>query len=275
MSDQHPCLTHCGRPADGYFLCRWCADELHHALGGVPWLLRQLRINETRAARYSDANGANDPTAVHALPYDPGAADVRDALTTAVTTWTRELETVTGGRCEADTAETAAMWLREQLSPMRTHPAAGELHLDLVSVIRRSYRVIDRPQAAIFVGPCGAVTEAGTCHEDLYARADPAGHARLDPRQATVRCRCGAEWDAEKRREWLLDELRGTLATAREIASAAGWLFGRTLSVKTIRTWASRGQIASHHPPGGGPARYPIGEVVDQMATTATRAKPP
>lgn len=264
-----PCVAGCGRPADGYFLCRWCGEELHTALGHVPWLLRQLRVNETRSARYSDANGANDPTAVHALPYDPGAADVRDALTTAVNTWARDLETVTGHSCEADTAEAAAMWLREQISPLRIHPAAAELHTDVMSVIRRSYRVIDRPQGSIFVGPCNAVTETGACREDLYARADPSGRARLDPRQATVRCRCGAEWDAEKRRDWLLDELRGTLATAREIASAVGWLAGHTLSVKTIRTWASRGQIASHHPPGGGPARYPIGEVVDQAATRA------
>lgn len=52
MSQEHvsPCINHCGRPADECLLCRWCADELAEALTHVPWLLRQLRINETRAA---------------------------------------------------------------------------------------------------------------------------------------------------------------------------------------------------------------------------------
>lgn len=274
MSQEHTslCVIHCGRPADGYFLCRWCADELHSALGYVPWLVRQLRVNVTRAARYSDANGANDPTAVHALPYDPGAVEVRDALVTAVATWVRDVEDFTGHACEADTAEVAVIWLQARVPNLRTHPAAGELHTDLLSVIRRAYRVIDRPQGSVFVGPCGAETEHGTCEQDLYARADPSGRARLDPRQATVRCRCGAEWDAEKRRDWLLAELRHTLATAHEIASAAGALAGFTLNVKTIRTWASRGQIPSHYPPGGGAARHPIGEVVDQAMTRARPA---
>ena len=269
---EYPCLTHCGRPADGCFLCRWCAEELRAALAHVPWLLGQLRVNETRAARYSDATGSSDPAAIHALPYDPGAADVRDALITAVTTWSRDVEETTGHPCPARSPQQAAVWLQHQMPALRTHPAAGELHGDLVTVIRRSYRVIDRPQAAIFVGPCGAETETGPCSQDLYARADPSGRARLDPRQATVRCRCGAEWDAEKRRDWLLSELRGTLATAREIASAVGMLAGRTVSAKTIRTWASRGQIASHYPPGGGVARHPIGDVVDHAATRARSA---
>lgn len=269
---EHPCVTGCGRPADGYFLCRACTDELHAALAHVPWLLSQLWVNEIRAARYSDAAGGGDPTAVHALPYDPGAADVRNALVTAVTTWGRDVEDFTGHVCKADTAEHAAIWLHHQVPHLRTHPAIGELHTDLLSVIRRAYRVIDRPHGSVFVGPCGAETEHGMCQEDLYARADPSGRARLDPRQATVRCRCGAEWDAEKRRDWLLSELRHTLATAHEIASAAGTLGGFTLNVKTIRTWASRGQIPSHYPPGGGPARHPIGEVVDQAMTRARPA---
>lgn len=263
----HPCASGCHRPADGYLLCRWCAHELATALNAVPWLLAQLRINTTRTARYTDSPGGNDPTAVHALPYDPGAASVRDALINALSTWARDLEDFRGQPCPASTAEELARWIRARVHAIRTHPAAGELHADLLRVIRRSYTVIDRPLGRIFVGPCGAATEMGSCGEDLYARADPQGSGRIDPRQATVRCSCGAEWDAEKRREWLLSELRDTLATAGEIASAAGTLAGRTLSAKTIRTWAARGQIASHHPPGGGPARHPIGEVVDHALT--------
>lgn len=272
MSADHtyPCASGCHRPAEGYLLCRWCAHELATALHAVPWLLAQLRINATRTARYTDRPGSSDPTAVHALPYDPGAAHARDALITALSTWARDLQDRRGESCHAETADELAAWLRARVHAVRIHPAAGELHADLVRVIRRSYSVIDRPHGQVYVGPCGARTEHGTCQHDLYARADPHGTARIDPRQSAVRCRCGAEWDAEKRREWLLSELRDTLATAREIASAMGMLAGRTISAKTIRTWANRGQIASHQPPGGGPARHPIGEVIDH-ATSGLR----
>ena len=262
----HPCVTHCGRPADGMLLCRGCTHEIVDALDRVPWLLNQLRVNETRAARYTDPAGSSDSDA-HALPYDPGAADVRDALVTALTTWTRDLEDRSGHTCPAEVPGELAQWIRAQTNEIRRHPAAAELHADLLSVIGRAYRVIDRPLGRVYVGPCGAATDAGACPADLYARPDPAGTGRIDPRQATVRCECGAEWDAEKRREWLLSELRDTLATAGEIASAAGMLAGRTLNAKTIRTWAARGQIASHYPPGGGPAQHPVGEVVDHALT--------
>lgn len=267
----HPCTVHCGRSAEGYLLCRWCGADLAAMLHTMPWLLRQLRVNETRRSRYSEQAGASDPTAVHALPYDPGAAQVRHAVTTALDTWARDVSDRTGRPYAAYTAETAADWLRTQLQAIRLHPAAAELHNEITRLTGRAYRVIDRPQGRIYVGPCGALTPEGTCGEDLYARADSSG-TRLDPRQATVRCGCGAEWDAEKRRDWLLGELRDTLATAREIASAVGMLAGRTISAKTIRTWANRGQIPSHYPPGGGPARHPIGEVVDYAATRARAA---
>lgn len=268
----HPCAVGCGRPTDGYFLCRWCGHDLASTLSTMPWMLRQLRINETRFARYSDQAGSNDPTAVHALPYDPSAATVADAITGALGTWARDVADRTGKPCSASTAAEAAEWLRTELHAIRLHPAAAELHNEITGLAGRGYRIIDRPQGRVYVGPCGARTPDGYCSEDLYARADPNGRARLDPRQGTVRCRCGAEWDAEKRRDWLLSELRDTLATAREIASAVGMLAGRTVSAKTIRTWASRGQIASVYPPGGGPARHPIGEVVDYAATRAQSA---
>lgn len=271
MSREHvsPCVNRCGRPADGYFVCTWCTDELAETLVTVPWLLRQLQINETRAARYTDSLVSTDPTAEHALPYDPGASDVRDNLITALSTWARALEEHCHEQCDAHTPDELVWWIKARLQDLRIHPAAEEMHADLHRVVRRSYRVIDRPQGRIYVGPCGAETSDGVCRADLYAKADSHGTGRLDPRQGTVRCECGAEWDAEKRRDWLLDELRHTLATAHEIASAVGMLAGRQVSVKTIRTWAARGQIASHHPPGGGPARHPIGEVVDHATTRA------
>ena len=270
MSDHvTPCVTGCGRPGDGYFLCRWCTDDLRNALSSVPEVLAELEINETRASRYGSGVGRSGGGDVVApLPYDPGAAFSRDLLVSTLHTWARDLVEQCGEPCEADTVDQLAWWLRARVQVMRTHPAADELHRDLTRTVARSWRAVDRPTGRIYVGPCGASTTDGVCGCDLYARADPSGTGKLDPRQNIVRCECGAEWDAEQRRTWLLGELRETLATATEIASAAGMLAGRQISKQTVHTWGVRGVIVAY---GNRPTRYRIGEVIDRAASLATR----
>lgn len=265
-----PCVLHCGRPADGYFVCHPCAEDLAAALADVPMLLAELTTNETRSARYGDPVAGGQPTVASPLPYDPGAADTRDALINAVVTWGRVVAEHCGEAANVGTVADLAYWVRARVHRVRAHPAGGELVTDLIGVIRRSSRVVDRAAGKIYVGPCGAECGGATCPADIYARADPDRPGALDPRQRAVRCRaCGTEWDAGQRREWLLGELRETLATAHEIASAAGTLAGRQINVHTIRTWATRGLIAAY---GARPPRYRIGEVIDRATFPTRRA---
>ncbi len=273
MSSDHqtPCVTSCGRPAEGAFLCRWCGDELGHDLTGVGELAGELDTAVARLSRLGDTVAITHQ-GPPPIPFDPGAAEAQAVLVNTLSTWCREVSDRTGHELPADDEGQVAGWLRARMHIIRTHPAAAEIVDEITHAVRNGWRVVDRPPGKAFVGPCGSETPQGPCTVDLYARSDPSWPGQLDPRQAVIACPgCGAEWNTEKRREWLRDRLRGALATPREIA-AAGPIAGCAVNVKTIRTWADRRVIMSYPNPTGGPARHEIGEVIDRATAISTRS---
>lgn len=264
----HPCVAHCGRPADGYLMCRWCADELGHHLQHVPALTRELNIAISRRARFSHsvpvATSGPEP-----LPYDPGASDASATLHNTLSTWARDVAEHLGHDLDAGSDAELSRWLRARCHAIRTHPAAGELADEITHAISNGWRVVDRSPGRVYIGPCGA----DGCTLDLYGRADPSQPGRLDPRQAVVQCPCGTQWDAARRRAWLFDQLHESLATAKEIASAVGMIGERSINVKTIRSWHHNGRIPARGHTSNGVPLHRIGDVVYLAATTATRRR--
>lgn len=178
----HPCAAHCGRPADGYFLCRGCTDELASHLGSVAALSRELDITVCRGARFSQSVAVST-SGPPPLPFDPGAAEALAVLRNTLTTWARDVAAHLGHRLDmADTDAAVAAWLHVRRHTLRTHPAAGELADELTHAITHGWRAVDRAPGRVYIGPCGA----DGCTLDLYGRADPARPGRPDPRQAVV-----------------------------------------------------------------------------------------
>lgn len=267
----HPCLAHCGRPAEGYYLCRWCADELARQLASVAAVAEELNITVSRLARFAQSV----PVATSGpapLPFDPNASDALGILHNTLSTWARDIAGRLGHALDADpSAASVARWLRARRDAIRSHPAAGELADEITHAVVHAWQAVDRAPGRVYVGPCGADTDTGPCPLDLYGRADPSRPGRLDPRQSVVRCQCGAQWNASKRRAWLLDRLNDSLATAREIASAVGMIGELPVNEKTIRTWHNRGRIVARgHNPAGVPL-HRIGDVVQVATNSATR----
>lgn len=263
-----PCTARCGRPADGYYLCRWCADELHHSLGTVPTLADELDITVTRQTALGDPLPVSNPSTVQPLPYDPNAAECVWVLRDTLTVWAHVIADHIGHTVDAGDLPALADWLRARVHSVRTHTAAGECFDELCHAIRYGWSTVDRRIGWVFIGPC---TSDG-CTADLYARADPDNPGRIDPHQTVVSCRdCGARWNAETRRDWLLEQLRDATATAREIACAAGTIAGREINVKTIRSWCHQGRIAIRGRTPGGRPLHRIGDVVDVATRTPTR----
>lgn len=262
----HPCIADCGRPADGYYLCRGCADELGAVLRSVAPLAAELETTVARQARIGQpvAVAVSGPPP---LPFHAGAAEAADVLRNTLTTWARELSDHMGHAIEATTDAELAGWLRARLATVRAHPAAGELADELAHAIAHAWRAVDRAPGRVYIGPCGA----DGCPLDLYGRADPDRPGRLDPRQAIVTCECGARWDAAERRSWLFERLHDSLATAREIASAVGAIGTYPLNAKTIRTWHTRGLIPGRGHNPDGVVLHRIGDVVDMAAKSASR----
>lgn len=270
----HPCRAGCDRPAEGYYLCRWCADELAHHLASVSTVAGELTITVTRQARMSQpvAVATSGPAP---LPFDPHASDALNILHNTLSTWAREVSDRLGHELDAADSTDAARWLRARRDALRSHPAAGELADEIAHAVAHAWQAVDRAPGRVYIGPCGADTGEGPCPLDLYGRADPSRPGRLDPRQSVVRCPCGAQWNASQRRAWLLDRLNDSLATAREIASAVGMVGDRPVTEKTIRTWHNNGRLEARGRDPKGVPLHRIGDVVQVAATTATRRRGP
>lgn len=134
--------------------------------------------------------------------------------------------------------------------------------------------MVNGPSEQRFLGPCGAelvedITSIGedggegirtyresVCEGDVYG---PRGGR-------TGRCRtCEAEVAQVDRRAWLDGEVRAHAFRAAEIAGAYG------VNVKTIRTWAARGQLLEHGRDRDDHPLFMVGDVLDLAAADAAR----
>jgi hypothetical protein len=269
----------CGNPATGGYMCGVCLGRLDCDLAEVAELVADLGATITRQTRTGHRVGSR-PAEV-GLPFNDGAAAVRDDLRNVLSTWVRDLWESCGPWREVPTGDTGpdgtpvvgwvldpldlddtlqemAAWLRRHPSWIAEHPAAGELVDEIGDAVARVRRAVDLPPALVFCGPCP------DCGTDLYARPD----------RVIVACReCGARHDVEALRAALLDAARKVTATAAEIARALPALLGRELSANTVRTWARAGKLTRRKPDERGRPRYLVGEVIDVALATPTRSR--
>lgn len=255
-----------------------CLGRLLGDLVTVDELVNELDDTVARLTRSGQRVGSG--TTEIGLPFNAGAAEVRDDLRNVLSTWVRELWETHGLRREVPTGETAsdgspivvaeldpldvddtlpdmAAWLRRHPSWVEYHPAGGELVDEITDAVERARRAVDLPPARLYCGPCP------DCGADLYARPD----------RVTVGCReCESRHDVEGLRAALLDAARAQLATAAEVARALPRLLGRDLSANTVRTWARAGKLTRRTPDERGRPRYLVGEVIDVALATPTRS---
>ncbi|WP_091456904.1 hypothetical protein [Actinokineospora iranica] len=237
-------------------------------------------LDDTVARRTRTGQRVGSRPAVTGLPFNDGAAEVRDDLRNVLSTWVRDLWETHAPRRQVPTGETApdgspvvfaeldaldlddtlpemAAWLRRHPTWIEHHPAAGELVDEITDAVERARRAVDLPPVRLFCGPCP------DCGADLYARPD----------RVLVGCReCESRHDVEVLRAALLGAARGALATAAEVARALPGLLGRDLSANTVRTWARAGKLTRREPDKRGRPRYLVGEVIDVALATPTRS---
>lgn len=269
----------CSNPTTGGNVCGLCLGRIEGNLAEVDELVDDL--DDTVARRTRTGHRVGSRPAETGLPFNAGAAEVRDDLRNVLSTWVRELWETHGPRREVATDETApdgspvvvaeldpldlddtlpdmAAWLRRHPTWIEYHPAAGELVDEITDAVERVRRAIDLPPARLYCGPCP------DCGASLYARPD----------RATVGCReCESRHDVEALRTALLDAARAQLATAAEVARALPRLLGRDLSANTVRTWARTGKLTQREPDERGRPRYLVGEVIDVALATPSRAR--
>lgn len=192
------------------------------------------------------------------LAFNERASDVKSALCNTVVGWTKLFaEENPHLLFDVATIEEAARWMAGFPNLLAGHPAAVEMHDELRVRVRDARRCIDRPADRVFVGECGRLLdETGeTCKAKLFAVV---GHIEVTCRE------CTTSFCVVDRQRDLLLKLRAQVVTAREAEKALKPFFGRSVNVKTLRTWINRGLLVNK----AGPEETPkvlVADVLDLL----------
>lgn len=271
----------CGKPlADGAYACVTCGiTKPGEQLRQIADMTPAARDVAHGLSRRGGGGAGGKPGS--RLPLDLGATSRLDAVEVVLTKWINHIGPIRGHTRPwfthtGDPIGIAATWLTAHLEWMRHRPdqepdedgntwGAQQFLADIAAAARVVAGIARGPAEQRYLGPCGAlvvenyertehdgiIDESATtreCDGDIYAREGaPTGYCRT----------CGADVPTDLRRAWLDDEVRAHAFTARDIADAHG------INVKTIRTWATRGLLASYWRTGAGLVTPWIDPVLD------------
>jgi hypothetical protein len=234
------CATHCGRPTrDTLLLCNGCLWALECDLGDVAWLDEQLELVLSRLAVLGEHNGGR--SAETPMPVHPGALKARSDLRVALVGWVRDFAEGTTHWPE-DTLAAMAGWLLKRIDRIAVHPAAEDIHGEIVGAVRFAARVIDLPanRTTFPVGPCPELGCAGEIR--AYIPAQPERPARMECSA------CETRWEPH---QWLRAGRRILARKGEAIGYVDVQVAAQSMGVvdRTIRRWVETGRLANHGTP--------------------------
>lgn len=258
----------CSAPTgDDAHLCRTHTDDLHTMLAGgkvktveylpVAVLVAELDITVTRQARTTNTQDGGRSTE-RPLMWNENASARAFELNATLNAWaldTSKIREDTRDQLKpihhADTAAVAE-WLLRNLTTLRQHPEAGQAFDEIGNAIREAHYAIDRAQDPVPFGQCGTVNGDHACTEVLYGQLD----------RPVIRCRaCGSPHRVAERLEWMLEHVRGMLATLPELVAITRWS-GKPASHDVLRLMARRDRFEQVGRSPGGEPTYRVADVL-------------
>lgn len=254
-----PCgVDGCARPVkDTATVCLTCgyilADVLSEIIGTnvMPGLAAELNVTITKQDRIGDRSpgGQVEPP----LPFNVGASEAGWVLRNTLYAWVQIVAKNRSAPMPANHIWTLARWLQPNVNWLCHYEDGPDAVIEIVEAAQTARRVIDRPPALWYAGPCSTIVDDVTCMAELYAHA---GALR-------VICRdCGSVYDLAARREWLLSQVEDQLMHSIAIAALAQHL-GVKIADSTIRGYASKGRIVAHTRDVRNRPLYRIGDVLE------------
>lgn len=236
----------CGSTTAAGALCGACIAELYAALRQVPAVTDDLLVTFSRQDKVSGASGGGRSATVP-LPWKEAAAKALLHLNAVLVCWVRAVEANSADRRGyTDTPAELSNWLERRGGDLCRHVGAVKAKQEIVQAVTEARRVTDRPPVLHYRGPCDE------CSADLYVPATA----------SEARCGCGASYDAEARRAWLMERVDQHLATASEIARGLSPWLAQGLSPDLIYQWHHRKRLVPHGVNRFGRPLFRVGEVI-------------
>lgn len=241
----------CGRPTDDGYACATCRDRARRdLLGDDSRDDRPGLVDTAPAARdiahglssRSDGGGSGKPES--RMPLDLAVTAKLDAVQGEMTTWARHVAEERSGRLivhsSADPIVQAARYLAANVEWLRHRPEVDEAYAAIEACARVVQGIVRGAAEQKYLGPCGAKVTWDDDDNELPRETPCEGDVYAHPGSAHGVCRaCKARWATQARRAWLDGQVREKAFRAAHIADAYG------IPVKTIRSWAERGQLSS------------------------------
>lgn len=252
----------CPKPvADAGAVCHPCSEKLATELRWLASNAAELETTIARQSRIGESSGR--PSAETRLPIDWEAVIADDSIRNTLTTWARVVIDERGCPPPADSLPDLAGFLADQVSWLRHREYADQVWDELGYACLILKQAVDSPAERQYLGRCLTRVEDGECEQDIY----------VHPGASYVTCReCGAQFDVQARRQWLLKRARNTLAPATQIASTLSMLLARRIAPGTVRSWATRGRLIPRGRDRSGDRLYRLGDAIT-LAIDSQRKK--
>lgn len=196
------CATGCSRPTRNQrLLCDHHVWELEQALKNLPDRLVDLHNALTQQTKLGEGRAGGVPTkaAEHPLPFNVRASEMAADLRAFLVGWVRDLhESYEQRPLPENSLPAMAKWLRSRVDILAVHPAADDIHTEIVGAYQEAERVVDvaRNRSRFVVGPCPELDAAAACIGDVWAYIPTS-----EDKQAVMVCaHCGATWETY---QWL------------------------------------------------------------------------
>lgn len=257
MTQQRADCRRCGAPAPGATICRNCTQLLRTNLAAVPDVAADLTITYARKDKLGDGRlGVITRHTDPGLSFNQRASAALNHLHAVLAAEMARLASTHALPAPDDTVDAMAAWLAHRIDAIRVDDQAPATVDTLDHAVARARRVIDRPPARHYLGPCDQ------CGTDLYAR----------PGADVVVCvSCHQDYNVSRRRDWLLAAAENALATPVELSHALPQLLDHAPAVGTIRSWISRGRLTPHSYLGRSPL-VRVGDVINLVTTQPRKA---